>query len=80
MLAQTYNLREVLSRKNPARQITVQCRNNYGATVIYPICEDAKKFAAMLGQKTLTPSNIQHILSLGYEIHDQPLPPTTFKL
>jgi len=64
---------------NP-RIIKVRIRNVYGLKTIYPLCDDAKTFAAMLGQKTLTITNISYIQSLNYEVHDIPEPATTFKL
>ena len=63
-----------------SRAITVQTRNNYGTQAIYPICDEAKVFAAMLGQKTLTPDNIQYIMRLGFEVFNEPVAPVQFKL
>lgn len=52
-------------------KITVQIKNVYGNQTIYPICESAKTFAAMLGQRTLTMENIHYIKALGYEVEVQ---------
>lgn len=48
------------------KTLTVRVTNNYGTRVIYPVCETAKKFAAMLGTKTLTMEAKRHIEGLGY--------------
>jgi hypothetical protein len=49
-------------------EITVEPRKNYGETRIYPKCDMAKGFAALLGQTTLTPANIQGIIRMGFTI------------
>lgn len=48
------------------KTLTVKIANVYGNRVIYPVCETAKKFAAMLGTKTLTMEAKRHIEGLGY--------------
>lgn len=48
--------------------ITVEIKSVYGEQKIYPVCELAKIFASMVGQKTLTLGNIDHIKSLGFEV------------
>lgn len=35
-------------------RITVRIKNNYGQNVIYPVCDNADKFAWIAGTKTLT--------------------------
>lgn len=49
-------------------QITIQIKNVYGVEKIYPVCESAKTFCAMLNQKTLTDMDIRYIKELGYGI------------
>jgi hypothetical protein len=49
--------------------IYVELKTNYGKQTIYPYCESAKSFCSLLGQTTLTEQDIQHIKSLGYDIH-----------
>jgi hypothetical protein len=51
-----------------AMKITVRIRQVYGTETIYPICENAQTFAAMVGQKTLTQRNLQLIRKLGYAV------------
>lgn len=51
-----------------AQQIKIQLRSIYGETKAYPLCDKAKTFADMLGTKTLTPSALQHIKRLGFEV------------
>lgn len=48
--------------------IKVQIKNVYGNETIYPICDKAKTFAAMLGQRTLTHADIKHIKALGFAV------------
>lgn len=48
--------------------IQVSIKNVYGNETIYPMCEKSKAFARMLGQKTLTFSDIQHIKEIGFEV------------
>lgn len=48
--------------------IQVQVKTIYGNKTIYPICEKAKIFAAMVGQKTLTMQDVEHIKKLGYTV------------
>lgn len=49
-------------------KIQVTERSVYGNTLVYPVCEKAKTFAAMLGKKTLTPADLNHIKALGFSI------------
>lgn len=53
-------------------QIVVRLKHNYGQQTIYPVCAKATTFAVMLGQRTLTPNDIEHIRSLGYTIAVDP--------
>ena len=48
--------------------IQVQIKTIYGNQTIYPICEKAKVFASMVGQKTLTMRDVEHIKKLGYTV------------
>jgi hypothetical protein len=49
-------------------EITVRIASNYGAKAVYPVCETAQIFANLVGTKTLTPTTINAIKSLGYKI------------
>ena len=49
-------------------KIIVKVREVYGNKTIYPVCEKAKTFAQLAGQKTLTHSNLCLIERLGYTI------------
>ncbi|QEL18728.1 hypothetical protein [Limnoglobus roseus] len=49
-------------------KITVKVREVYGNKTIYPVCDKAKLFAKMLGQKTLTHSNLCLIEQIGFLI------------
>jgi hypothetical protein len=50
------------------RVITVRYANQYGQTVIRPVCIDACLFAKMLNQKTLTEADIALIKLLGFTV------------
>ena len=52
--------------------ITVQTKDIYGHEKIYPVCDTAIKLARLAGTKTLTPSAIKIIKSLGYTITEVP--------
>ena len=51
--------------------ITVQIKTVYGNEAIYPICDKAKQFAALVGTKTLTRDAIAKIKALGYSVEVQ---------
>lgn len=48
--------------------ILIEVKNVYGNQTIYPANEKAKIFAEMLGQKTLTPRDLDGIARLGFKI------------
>lgn len=58
-------------------KVQVQIRNVYGNETIYPLCEQAKVFASMVGQKTLTSRDIDHIKKLGYTVEVVQAQPST---
>lgn len=47
-------------------RITVRVREVYGRRLIYPVCERAKIFAELTGQKTLTDKAVEKIKKLGF--------------
>lgn len=50
------------------RQVFVDVRNVYGNEAVYPSCEITDRFAEMLGKKTLSHRDMQHIEALGFTI------------
>ena len=48
--------------------IKVEIKNVFGTEKIYPLCEDAKLFASMKSQATLTRADIAIIKNLGYSV------------
>ena len=58
-------------------ELIVEPRKNYGETRIYPKCDMAKGFAALLNQTTLTPANIQNIIRMGFTIRAEYEEPMT---
>jgi hypothetical protein len=49
-------------------QILVEVKNVYGVQTVYPICEQAKFFAALAGTKTLTPQALKLIKQASYQV------------
>ena len=49
-------------------QITVRIKAQYGHIAIHPVCKQAQIFAHIAGTKTLTPSAIECIKTLGYSV------------
>ena len=44
----------------------VKKKNVYGNELVYPVCKDARLFANLTKQKTLSTDDIARIKSLGY--------------
>lgn len=49
-------------------KITVRIERVYGRKRRYPVCEKAKAFARLTGNKCLTQAQIEIIMFLGFEI------------
>lgn len=49
-------------------KILVEIKTVYGNEMIYPVCEQAIKFAKLTGKKTLSRSDIATIKDLGFEV------------
>ena len=47
-------------------KLTVKIGNNYGKTVVYPVCEQSRIFAQIAGTTTLTLDTLRLIEQLGY--------------
>ena len=50
--------------------IHVEKKSVYGNDLIYPVCERAKRFAILTGQKTLSDGAIYHIKRLGFSVRE----------
>lgn len=50
--------------------IQVQVRSVYGNDAVYPVCEQAKRLAALIGTKTFTHRALQQIEALGFTINE----------
>ena len=48
--------------------ITVKVKNVYGNDLVYPVDENARTFARLVGAKTLNRWQLSLIKGLGYEI------------
>lgn len=49
-------------------KITIEQRDQYGARVFFPVCDNAQRFAQIAKTKTLTLDTLQLIKALGYQI------------
>lgn len=54
------------------RQVIIEVRDVYGNQLVYPVCATATRFAAMVGRKTFTHADLQHIEALGFVIFQKP--------
>lgn len=48
--------------------VEVQIKSVYGNELVYPVNENACKFAKLIGKKTLSSKDIEIIYSLGFTI------------
>lgn len=48
--------------------VTLRRRDVYGNSLVYPVCQTAQTLASMVGRKTLTDRDLDHIRRLGYTI------------
>ena len=60
-------MKEIKLEKNT---IHVEKKNVYGNELIYPVCQQAKRFAILTGQKTLSNGAIFQIKRLGYSVKE----------
>ena len=49
-------------------EITDEIKNVYGVQTVYPVCAQAKFFAALAGTKTLTTQAVKLIKQQGYSL------------
>ena len=49
-----------------SKELIVEKKNVFGQELVYPICENAKRFALLTGQKTLASTSIIIIKRLGF--------------
>ena len=49
-------------------KLVVSKKNVYGIERVYPVCNKAKLFAAISGNKTLLPEVIELVKKLGYNL------------
>lgn len=48
--------------------VTIEIKDVYGVRTAYPVCENARSFAAIAGTKTLTKDTLRHIKDLGFAV------------
>lgn len=51
--------------------IKVEIKSVYGQDRIYPVCDKAKMFTALTGNKTLSQIDIVQIKALGFDVEVQ---------
>lgn len=49
-------------------KIQVQVKSSYGNMLVYPVCDTAKMFTKLTGNKTLRLEDIEIIKKLGFSI------------
>ena len=49
-----------------SKELIVEKKNVFGQELVYPVCENAKRFALLTGQKTLSSTLIIIIKRLGF--------------
>lgn len=54
--------------------IQIYIKHVYGKETVYPACDKAKAFAALIGQKTFTHSDLCKIEAIGVTIQNVPMP------
>jgi hypothetical protein len=53
--------------QSPDNILRVECRSNYGTSLIYPACAKSETFARIAGTKTLNDATRNLIKSLGFQ-------------
>ena len=61
-------MRSETKRKKKDMELIVEKKSVYGNQLIYPVCNKAKLFASISGNKTLLPEVIEDIKKLGYSL------------
>ena len=61
-------MRSETKRKKKDMELIVEKKSVYGNQLIYPVCNKAKLFASISGNKTLLPEIIEDIKKLGYKL------------
>lgn len=69
LLMESIDELEERTQNIPVNEMTVRVVSKYGNDLIYPVDHKAHIFAQLLGQATLTRTNIKYIKALGFEIH-----------
>jgi len=50
------------------KEILVRIKTVYGNDLIYPVCDNAQKFAVLTNKKTLSKNELAYIKALGFEV------------
>jgi hypothetical protein len=54
----------------PRKLCTIQVRNEYGVTRMYPMNDVGKKFAGLMGKKTLSDNDLEFLVYLGVNVSE----------
>jgi hypothetical protein len=60
-------------------EFLVKLKTVYGNEMVYPACDTSRKFAELLGTKTITPQALKIIRELGYKV-EAVLPEDTYQI
>jgi hypothetical protein len=60
-------------------EFLVKLKTVYGNEMVYPACDTSRKFAELLGTKTITPQALKIIRELGYKV-EAVLPEETYQI
>lgn len=66
LLAFIVTLKDQTLFKGQSMKIQIEIKRVYGNVVAYPLCPQAKIFAAIAGTSTLTSATLKRIQALGY--------------
>jgi hypothetical protein len=56
------------NRESFDHTVKVVAKSSYGTTRLYPLNEQARLFAEMIGVRTLTPLHLEYIKRMGFHI------------
>ena len=54
----------------PRKLCTIQVRNEYGVTRMYPMNDIGKNFAKLMGKKTLSDNDLEFLVYLGVKVSE----------
>lgn len=58
----------LLNSNISSQTISVKTKNVYGNDLIYPVCDNARAFASLIGKKTFSKTELTIIILLGFDV------------